>query len=95
MQINKKDLKLNPYLSIDNLNANNIPNLRIKITNNDNNKKNNNYFSPNKNKSNYNNTYYNFSSSRENLSDLIKSIKSSSNIFSERKNENDMPINHC
>ena len=90
-----KDLKLNPYLGIDLLKTKNIPNLKIKITNIEDNKKNNNYLSPNKNKSNYNNTYYNFGSSRENLSELIKSIKSSSNIFSERKKENEMPINHC
>ena len=90
-----KDLKLNPYLGIDLLKTKNIPNLKIKITNIEDNKKNNNYLSPNKNKSNYNNTYYNFGSSRENLSELIKSIKSSSNIFSERKKENEMTINHC
>ena len=90
-----KDLKLNPYLNIDFLKTNDIPNLKIKITTNEDNKKINKYFSPNKNKSNHNNTYYNFSSSRENFSDLIKSIKSSSNIFSERKNQNEMPINHC
>ena len=88
-----KDLKLNPYINIDFLKTNNIPNLKIKITNNEDNKKN--FFSPNKNKSNYNNTYYNFNSSTQNLSNLIKSIKSSSNIFSERQNKNEMPINHC
>ena len=89
-----KDLKLNPYLNSDFLKPNNIPNLKIKITNNKDNNKKDNYFSPNNNKSNYNKTYYKFSSSKEN-SELIKSIKSSSNIFSERQNQNEMPINHC
>ena len=83
-----KNVKLNPYTN--NLNQtinNNTSNIKIKI--NDNNAENNKKFkfhSP---------SNYNLSSSTKNLSNMIKSIKSTSNLFTERKKDEELPINHC
>ena len=83
-----KNVKLNPYTS--NLNQtvnNNTSNIKIKI--NDNNAENNKkykFHSP---------SNYNLSSSTKNLSNMIKSIKSTSNLFTERKKDEELPINHC
>ena len=83
-----KNVKLNPYTN--NLNQtinNNTSNIKIKI--NDNNAENNKKFkfhSP---------SNYNLSSSTKNLSNIIKSIKSTSNLFTERKKDEELPINHC
>ena len=83
-----KNVKLNPYTN--NLNQtinNNTSNIKIKI--NDNNTENNKKFkfhSP---------SNYNLSSSTKNLSNIIKSIKSTSNLFTERKKDEELPINHC
>ena len=83
-----KNVKLNPYTN--NLNQtinNNTSNIKIKI--NDNNTENNKKFkfhSP---------SNYNLSSSTKNLSNMIKSIKSTSNLFTERKKDEELPINHC
>ena len=83
-----KNVKLNPYTN--NLNQtinNNTSNIKIKI--NDNNAENNKKFkfhSP---------SNYNLSSSTKNLSNMIKYIKSTSNLFTERKKDEELPINHC
>ena len=83
-----KNIKLNPYSNTLLLNTiNNFSNLNANINNSNNNEsyRNNKMYSPNGNNS----------ASTKDFSRLIKSIKSSSNFITERKKENNLPINHC
>ena len=85
-----KNVKLNPYSNAvlnQMINNNNSSNMKIKI--NDNNAENNTKFkfhSPSNN---------NVSSSTKNISNLLKAIKSSSSLLTERKKKEELPINHC
>ena len=83
-----KNRKLNPYSKTFLLNTiNNFPNLKININNSNNNEsyRKKKFYSPNNN----------LSSSTKDISKMVKSIKSSSNILTEMKKENNLPINHC
>ena len=88
-----KNMKLNPYsnseLSLKTITSN-FPNLKSKENNNNEDYINKKYFSPD--------TKIMNSSSTKSFSNYLKSIKSSSNLFTERKKEkreNNYPINHC
>ena len=84
-----KNVKLNPYSNtvLNSTINNNTSNMKIKI--NDNNAENNTKFkfhSPSNN---------NVSSSTKNISNLLKAMKSSSSLLTERKKKEELPINHC